>query len=294
MEIRELRTLLAVARTRSFVEAAAELGYTQSAISQQIAALEADVGTTLFDRRPVRLTPAGERLVEHASRIVLRIDVARTELAGADRVEQTLRIATGPLAASGLLAPALRAVRAASPTTTVTIEECRRESAIGGVATGALDLALVDGVVAPDSPLALADAGLLATRAIAEAPLAVVFPLAHPLARRASIDLDALADAPWIAAPALLGDIERYLRRLAAARSPSLSYAGGDVGTLIELVAAGHGLAVLPQSAATGDDIAAVPLAAPALVHRVELLSLRSSIAAERLIAELRARSLLR
>ncbi|MET9068909.1 LysR family transcriptional regulator, partial [Streptosporangium sandarakinum] len=61
-----LRTFVTVVRRRSFSAAAEELGYTQSAVSQQVAALEADLGLTLLRRRPVAPTRAGERLLEHA------------------------------------------------------------------------------------------------------------------------------------------------------------------------------------------------------------------------------------
>lgn len=81
MEPQQLRTFVTVARLGSFSEAARELGYTQSAVSQQIAALEADLGTALLHRRPVGPTGAGERLLEHASALLLRIDAARADIA---------------------------------------------------------------------------------------------------------------------------------------------------------------------------------------------------------------------
>lgn len=70
MDLRDLRSFLAVVRTGSFTAAAADLGYTQSAVSQHVAALEADLGTPLLHRRPVRPTAAGARLAEHAAGIV--------------------------------------------------------------------------------------------------------------------------------------------------------------------------------------------------------------------------------
>lgn len=75
-----LRTYVTVARLASFSEAARELGYTQSAVSQHIAALEQDLGAPLLTRRPVLPTTAGERLLEHAGPLLLRLDAARADV----------------------------------------------------------------------------------------------------------------------------------------------------------------------------------------------------------------------
>src|SRR6188472_3768330 len=75
-----LRTYVSVARLASFSEAARELGYTQSAVSQHIAALEQDLGSPLLTRRPVAPTPAGERLLEHAGPLLLRLAAARADV----------------------------------------------------------------------------------------------------------------------------------------------------------------------------------------------------------------------
>jgi DNA-binding transcriptional LysR family regulator len=80
MEAHLLRTFVTVARLGSFSAAAAELRYTQAAVSQQIAALEADLKVSLLRRRPVELTEAGTRLLEHAVPILLRMDAARTDV----------------------------------------------------------------------------------------------------------------------------------------------------------------------------------------------------------------------
>ena len=76
----------------SFTAAARELGYTQPAISQQVAALELELGQPLVQRRPVRATPAGERLAEHAARILLRLDVARSELSSLGEAPGEVRV----------------------------------------------------------------------------------------------------------------------------------------------------------------------------------------------------------
>lgn len=76
-----LRTFVAVVEHRSFSAAAQALGYTQSAVSQHIAALENDLGTRLVERRPVGPTTAGERLMEHAAPLLLRLNAARADVA---------------------------------------------------------------------------------------------------------------------------------------------------------------------------------------------------------------------
>src|ERR1700750_369292 len=87
MEPRFLRTFACVTRLPSFSAAARELGYTQSAVSQHIAALESELGAALLHRRPVAPTEAGARLLEHAGPILLRLEAARADVR---------RVATGP------------------------------------------------------------------------------------------------------------------------------------------------------------------------------------------------------
>ncbi|MCP2312602.1 LysR family transcriptional regulator [Kitasatospora paracochleata] len=275
MDPQQLRTLTAVVRLGSFSEAARELGYTQSAVSQQVAALEADLGTVLLERRPVRTTEAGERLLEHAGPLLLRLDAARADvrrLAAAP----TARLLIGAAGASVTprLAHALAEVRSAYPRLDLTIDQVARADITAQVATGALDLGLVDGVAAPSDPLALPDAGPLVTVAVAEEPLAVALPAAHPLARRPGLALADLADARWLDAPDVAMDLDR-LRTVAGTDGfrAAARYRGGEVRGLLALVAAGHGLALLPATAAAGAaDVAAVPLRSPRLVHRTELV----------------------
>ncbi|MCX2184778.1 LysR family transcriptional regulator [Streptomyces sp. SKN60] len=267
-----LRTYVTVARLGSFSAAARELGYTQSAVSQHIAALEADLGLALLGRRPVAPTPAGERLLEHAGSLLLRLDAARADLARyAAPPRRTLTLAAGPLA----LHPR---VLAALPATGVTLRTLPRDEVPAAVATGGADLGLVDGLAAPSDPLRLPDVAPLTALVVAEDPLVVVLPAGHPLAgRRDGLDLGDLVDARWLDAP----DAGLPLDRLRAAHGapgghgfrPSLRYEGTDVRTVAALAAAGHGLALLPRSAAaSAPGGVLVPLAVPRLVHRTELL----------------------
>ena len=263
---RFLRTFVTVVRRSSFSAAARELGYTQSAVSQHVAVLEADVGAVLLSRRPVEPTEAGARLLEHAEPILLRLDAARADVARvATGPPQRLRIGTTPLAAgfaAELVAPAL----------TVTVRVGGRDEIARAVATGELDAGFVDGVAAAGDPLRLPETGILMTSSREESLTVAVAP-DHPLVGRGAA-LEDLVDARWIDAPEITAPLEELA---AVARAdgfrPALRYDGQDVGGLLALVAAGHGLALLPERA-LGRGVAGLTLASPALIHRTELLRL--------------------
>jgi DNA-binding transcriptional LysR family regulator len=274
-----LRTFTAVVRLGSFSEAARELGYTQSAVSQHVAALEADLGTTLLTRRPVAPTEAGTRLFEHAGTILLRLDAARADV---------VRVAAEPpgmlvLGATPLSAPAaariVAAARRSRPALGAAVRVAGRDEIATAVATGDLDAAIVDGVAAPGDSLPLPETGV-PVAAVAEEPLALALPPGHPLSSRAGVRLEDLVDARWIDAPGVATPLAA-LAMLARADGfrAALRYDGLDVGGLLALVDAAQGIALLPARA-VGRGIA---LAAPPLVHRVELLAAGDPVA--RLVA---------
>ncbi|TCM45285.1 LysR family transcriptional regulator [Kribbella sp. VKM Ac-2568] len=267
-----LRTFVAVAESGSFSAAAGKLGYTQSAVSQHIAALENDLGTALLHRRPVTPTVPGERLLEHAAPILLRLDAARADvLRAVGEPPGSLVLGATPLSASP--ARALTELRRSMPGLSVTLEIAGREAVAQGVAAGEFHLGLIDGVAAPSDPLRLFDTGARRTTAIAHEPLVVALPDDHPLARRKRLNLHDLVDARWIDAP----EIAAPLADLRAATETdglraSITYPGTDTLTLLALVAAGHGLAVLPRSVAPSTGVTLLAVEAPRLVHRTELL----------------------
>jgi DNA-binding transcriptional LysR family regulator len=270
---RHLRTFEAVVRNASFSGAARELGYTQSGVSQHVAALEADLGTALLHRRPVAPTEAGGRLLEHTGPILLRLEAARSDV---------IRVGAGPPARLGvgatplsapLAARAVAATRRELPVLTATLRVADRDTIAGAVATGALDAAIVDGIAAPSDPLRLPETGVPVAE-FTEAPLAVALPAGHPLAGRA-LRLEDLVDARWIDAPGVITPLPE-LAMLARADGfrAALHYDGLDVAGLLALVRAGQGLALLP-AALVADG---VPLAGPRLVHRTELLTAGSGV----------------
>jgi DNA-binding transcriptional LysR family regulator len=251
------------------------LGYTQAAISQQVAALEADLRVQLLTRRPVAPTEAGARLLEHAEPLLLRLDAARADVA---RITQApaaaLSVGATPIAAATVgLARALAGLRSHMPRLRVTVH-CGDSAAIGvAVARGENDLGLVHGLAAPGDALALP--GPLNGIGVAEGMIAAVLPNGHPLAGQPGVRLSALADARWIDAPGTappLADIRRVTRT--DGFRPAIRYDGTDTGTLVALAAAGHGLALLPGSATTAaaPGLTYVPVTDPPVVHRVELI----------------------
>jgi DNA-binding transcriptional LysR family regulator len=273
VEAQLLRTFVAVARLGSFSAAAVELGYTQAAISQQIAALEGDLKVPLLNRRPVTPTEAGARLLEHAEALLLRLDAARADVTRMTQAPAAaLVVGATPLAAgSPGLALALAALRRRRPRLDVAVQVGPREHVLTAVARGEFDVGLADGLTAWGDPLP-EFSSLTAVR-ISQAAVAIVLPGDHPLAGRAGLRLSDLADARWIEAPDVVSPLQE-IRRLAGVEGfrAAFRYDGSDVTSLLQLAAAGHGLTLLPETALPATAIAAVRVASPRVVHRVELV----------------------
>jgi DNA-binding transcriptional LysR family regulator len=292
VEAQLLRTFVAVARLGSFSAAAVELGYTQAAVSQQIAALESDLKTQLLNRRPVTPTEAGARLLEHAEPILLRLDAARADVTRMTKDPPAALVVgvTALAGATSALATALIALRGRMPRLTVTVQTGSRRQLAIGVARGELDLGLTDGLTAPGDPLP--EEAPVTALGLSQAGVAVVLPSGHPLAARPSLRLTDLADARWIEADNVappLGDIRRHAGT--DGFKPAMRYTGSDVLTLIRLAAAGHGLTLLPEAVLPPTGITSVPVSLPKMSHRIELLhgTFREQSPAAQLAAELAA-----
>ena len=273
VEVQLLRTFVAVARLGSFSAAASELGYTQAAVSQQVAALENDLKTRLLSRRPVEPTEAGARLLEHAEPILLRLDAARadvTRLTSAPAA--TLIVGVTPLAGtSSALATALAELRGRMPRLDVTVRTGTRAAVTLGVARGETDLALTDGLTAPGD--SLPERAPVTAVGLSEADIAIVLPAGHPLEGRRALRLPDLADARWIEADQVAPSLAE-IRRHAGVDGfrPALRYDGEDIMTLINLAATAHGLTLLPEPVLRAAQIPAVRVTGPRVSHRVELL----------------------
>lgn len=264
---------MAVARLGSFSAAAAELGYTQAAVSQQIASLENDLKTQLLTRRPVVPTEAGARLLEHAEPILLRLDAARADVTRMTKTPAaTLTVGVTPLAgATSTLAVALAELRNRMPRLEITVQTGARRQIAIAAARGELDLALTDGLTAPDD--SLPQQAPVTAIGLSEESVRVVLPADHPLAARRTLRLRDLTDARWIEAGNVAPPLTE-VRRHAGTEGfkPAFRYTGTDVLTLIALAAGSHGLTVLPKSVLSNRDITSTEVAHPRLSHRVELV----------------------
>jgi DNA-binding transcriptional LysR family regulator len=260
LDLRRLRVLRAVAEHGSFAAAAAELQYTPSAISQQIAVLEREAGAVLVQRGPrgTRLTQAGAVLDRHAALVLGQLAAARAELDDLARIRGgSLRLSAFESAWTALVPAAVSAYREQHPDVELHLAEEDPVEAVAGVRAGASDLAVV---FEPNGLDAAALDGLQRTL-VAHDPLWAVLPNDHPLAGEPEIELARLAGDPWVAPTAFCAGVVRRTC-LAAGFEPDVVFSSGDYGAIQGFVAAGAGVALVPYLALAGRERVAVrPLA---------------------------------
>jgi DNA-binding transcriptional LysR family regulator len=242
VDLRHFAALEAVARTGSFGRAARELGYTQSAVSQQIAQLERIVGQRLFDRpggpRPVQPTEAGLLLLGHADAIVAQLDAARADMAAlAEGAAGTLRVGIYQSVGARLLPALVRRFRSEWPLVGVRVrEESSATDLLHLLEHGELDLTFAD-LPLPEGPFEYAE--------LLQDPYVLLVAADSELA-----PLDAAPPLREVAKLPLIGrrttdEPERFL----AGRVPELNvvFRTDDNGTLAALVAEGLGVAIEPR-----------------------------------------------
>jgi len=270
LNVGRLRILKEVAYRGSFSAAADALSYTQSAVSQQIAALEAETGLPLLERHPrgVSLTAAGQTLVAHAEGILARLDSAEAALSAIAGLRGgRLRMASFPTAGATLMPVAIAEFRAAYPEVELTLAEGEPEEIAPRLRAGELDLALLFEFEG-QTPLAQ-DMG---RSELLEDPMYLALPRAHRLAGKARLRLSDLAGESWIQT-SHESPCARHVVRCchAAGFEPSVSFESDDYHTVQGLVAAGVGVALIPQLAlsALRDDIVTRSLAPAPPLRRV-------------------------
>ncbi|WP_086729054.1 LysR family transcriptional regulator [Streptomyces carpinensis] len=253
IEARHLRVLRAVATSGSFSAAARELGCTQPAVSQQMKALETNVGTPLLVRtgREMRLTEAGEALVRHAGGILAGLTAAEEEVAAIAGLRAgRVRLVSFPSGSSTLVPTALAALRAAHPGTRVSLEEAEPPRSVELLREGDCDVALAfryEGATGEDEAGAEEWADLVVRPLLTDRLVGLV-PERHPLARAGSVGIAELADEPWIAGcPRCRGQLVQVCA--GAGFTPRIDFATDDYPAVVGLVGAGLGVAVLPQLA---------------------------------------------
>jgi DNA-binding transcriptional LysR family regulator len=246
LDLRHLAALDAVARTRSFAKAAAELGYTQPAVSQQIAALERIVGTRLFERgsgpKPVNLTAAGELLLRHAEVIQARLAAAQADMEALVAGESgNLRIGTFQSVASRVLPPLVQRFSTEWPDVQIRLTERDDDTdLLEFVERGELDLAFV--------MLPLPEGPFEAVEVVSDDYLLV----SHP-----DVALESVAELDGVP---LIGFrqcrshmlLEEAMRKLGT--EPNVVFRSDDNGTVQSFVATGMGAAVMPRLAVDLDD----------------------------------------
>lgn len=244
-----LRVFREVAERGTLTAAAVALGYTQSAVSRQIAALERSAGAVLLERRHdgVRLTAAGRIVLRRAAIVVDQVDATARELAGLPAEPGTVRLGWFASAGAGLVPRALMALRRTDPAITVVTREGSTPALVRALRAGTVDLALLASAPPFRSPDNEAPALVLQT--LSERSLRVAVPDSHPLARGDAVDIDDLHGQRWIAGPTAGED------RLMGAwpglqERPQIAHTARDWLAKLHLVAAGCGLTTVPASLA--------------------------------------------
>jgi DNA-binding transcriptional LysR family regulator len=248
LSTQRLRILREVAYRGSFSAAAQALSYTQSAVSQQVAALESEAGMPLLERHPrgVSLTAAGHTLVRHAEGILARLDAAEAALSAIAGLRGgRLRMASFPTAGATLMPLAIAAFRASYPDVELTLAEGEPEEIVPRLRAAELDLALLfDFAGETTQQEGLSQVQLL------EDPMYLALPQRHPLADKHTLRLEDLAEEAWIQTSSASPCARHVVRSChAAGFEPTVTFESDDYQTVQGLVAAGVGVALIPELA---------------------------------------------
>ena len=251
LDVRRMRVLAEVASRGSFSAAAEALNFTQSAVSQHVAALERETGTQLVERGPrgVRLTGAGRVLVEHTEAILCRLDSAEDDLAAIAGLRGgRLRLVCFQSAGATLVPRAVAAFHERHPGVELGMLEAEPQEAGMLLKSGEVDLALVydhastPGMLSPE----------LALTELLEDPYEMILPAKHPLAERRRLALADFAADPWISSSPVNGCrriFETVCRE--AGYEPRVAFEADETLAAQALVAAGVGVTILPRLALT-------------------------------------------
>ncbi|OIK28302.1 LysR family transcriptional regulator [Streptomyces malaysiense] len=241
-----LRVLRQVADSGSFTAAASQLGYTQSAISRQAAALERSAGAVLFERRSdgVRLTPAGLTLLRHARTILESVAAAEQEITASAAPTALVRLGMFPSAGAVLLPGVLARLATAAPHITVTTREGTTPALLRALRAGSIDIAVLTS--RPPHRPSDGESPRLHIEPVEDTELLLGAPTTGLFAGRTAVHVDELVDAPWIAAPStstepLLGVWPGLPGR------PRIVHTTRDWLTKLQLVAGGFGVTTIPS-----------------------------------------------
>jgi molybdate transport repressor ModE-like protein len=271
IDVRRLRVLRALADHGTVAAASQALHLTASAVSQQLAALEREVGQAVVERRGrgLVLTGAGDVLLEHAHALFAQLERAEADVEAHARGELgTVTIGSFPTALTSVAAPAARALATSHPRLSLELRDVESPHCFAALADESIDVAISmvsESAPPPDDPR-------FARRPLLDDPLDAVLPLGHELAGHGPIDLGQLADDTWVGPTPGTSCHEVTLAGCAAAGfTPRLIHRTNDFGALMTFVAAGLGIALVPRLAqgSVPDGVAIVPLNGGAPARRV-------------------------
>lgn len=255
LDLRRLRVLREVITRGSFSAAADSLHLSQSAVSQQVAALEREVGMPLLERTSdgPRLTEAGATLTGHADAAIARLDEAERELAELAGLEGgRLRLVSFPTASATLVTQAMSTFRQRYPNVELQFGEAECGESIPALKRGECDIAM-----AFDYPTQPDEVGRdLERHLVLEEEMRVALPGGHPLAAADTVDIADLAEEDWlcgVGADSCRANVFGVCR--AAGFEPRVSFESDDYEVLKGLIAAGLGVTLLPELAGSHPQI---------------------------------------
>lgn len=264
LNAKRLEILAAIAEHKSFSAAAEALDYTQSAVSQHIATLERETGFAFIERtaRPLKLTDAGEQLLEDATPGLDHLRRAERRLRDlAELRTGRIRIGAFPTATAVIVPPALAAFRIEHPDIMTELQEAEPSAMLSRLRDGTLDVAIVYTIAGREHPFRPP----IALRPLIDDPLVAVLPPGHRLARARAVRLQDLAAEQWIAAKPP-NDFRTLFDQLCAEAgfTPQIAVETSDPSIGITLTKAGIGAILIPAFALHAD-----PTITPLPVHGI-------------------------
>ncbi|MFI9202327.1 LysR family transcriptional regulator [Streptomyces sp. NPDC053048] len=260
---RRLRVLRALADHGTVTAAAHALYLSPSAVSQQLAALEAETGHTLLERRgrTVRLTAAGSVLARHATEVAAQLERAEADLARCSTgLAGDVAVAAFATSITEVVAPAVAALRERAPQVRVRVKDAEGHTSARLLMDGEVDIAVA---VEQRDALGPTDGQLLRTP-LYEEPFDAVLPPGHRLAGAPEVDLADLRDDLWITPWPGNPVHEAVLRACEEARfQPRVECLSDDFSAVCALVSVGAGVALVPRSALHGIRPALTPAVRP-------------------------------
>lgn len=285
MQLQQLRYFAAVADTRHFTRAAEREHVAQPSLSQQIRALERELGAELFHRARghITLTDAGETLLPFARRILADAETARREVQEVAQLRRgRLRLGAPPSLCASLVPDVLRAFHAGYPGVDLIVTEDGSQDLVRALADGALDLALII------TPLPLQAPALTTSELLREELVVVSAPdLPAPVGRRPRIRVEDLRGRP-LAMFRRGYDLREFTTAAcrAAGFEPAFTVEGGEMDAVLGFVRAGLGVAVVPSMVAERSGLRITRFSTPGM-HRVVSVAHRGDVSPPRAAREL-------